>query len=107
MARRYADTDDTDVYDDEACTECGYINCPHATDDDSRCLEDPEACDCGDVGTVDDDALPTYDGPTCYYCGDPIIEPRTRTIGIVLEPSNYCSALCACYAERDNLEDRL
>jgi len=39
---------------------------------------------------------PEYDGPTCIYCGEPL--PYGAT--------DYCSALCACYADKDNREDR-
>lgn len=66
--------------------------------------DDSEACDVGDVGTdaeytrADDDACGEYHGPTCIYCSGPIHELDNN------EP--YCSALCACYADRDNQEDR-
>lgn len=47
-----------------------------------------------------DDTQPwEYDGPVCAYCGEPAPDDSNDT--------PYCSALCACYADRDNQEDRL
>lgn len=54
-----------------------------------------------DDTTIDDyDPLTDadYEGPSCIYCGEPCAHLDDS------EP--YCSALCACYAERDNREDR-
>lgn len=47
---------------------------------------------------TDDTAIYDYDGPVCIYCGEPL---PTDDCG-----DCYCSALCACYAERDNADDR-
>lgn len=47
--------------------------------------------------SADGAPTPEYDGPTCYYCGEPMPFPA-------VELDIYCSALCACYAERDNNE---
>jgi hypothetical protein len=44
-----------------------------------------------------EDAPLEYDGPTCIYCGEPLPDGAT----------DYCSALCACYADKDNAKDRL
>ncbi len=36
--------------------------------------------------------------PKCLWCGDPMPEPDDCE-------GDYCSTLCATYAERDSLED--
>ena len=38
-----------------------------------------------------------YDGPVCIYCGDPT--------PVLDDYEPYCSALCACYASLDSMED--
>lgn len=55
---------------------------------------DPAYCD----GLAPDEPVDEPDGPTCTYCSAPIPWLDNN------EP--YCSALCACYAARDNQEDR-
>ena len=54
---------------------------------------DPAYCD----GLSPDDDAPI--DPTCIYCG--------ATIDYLDNHEPYCSALCACYADLDNREDRL
>lgn len=54
---------------------------------------DPAYCD----GLAPD--LDEPEGPRCIYCGELIPWLDNN------EP--YCSALCACYAMRDNEDDRL
>lgn len=49
---------------------------------------------------TDDTTPEEYNGPVCSYCGEPAPDDNDTH-------HPYCSALCACYAERDNLEDRL
>ena len=49
-------------------------------------------------GLAPDEPIAEYEGPACIYCGEPIAELDNN------EP--YCSALCACYADLDNREDR-
>ena len=69
--------DETDVYDCWNCGQEAYRSIPHA-------------CDTEPAGYAE------YDGPVCCYCGEPL--PADTT--------DYCSALCACHADRDNREDR-
>ncbi len=52
---------------------------------------DPAYCD----GLAPDEPL---DDPTCIYCG--------AVIDYLDNNEPYCSALCACYADFDNREDR-
>lgn len=51
---------------------------------------DPAYCD--GLTAFDDDAP---EPPRCLWCGEPIDDAYA-----------YCSALCACYAERDSFEER-
>lgn len=50
----------------------------------------------GCAPTVKLATLDTGKVATCSYCGEPL--PANET--------DYCSALCACYADRDNQEGR-
>ncbi len=75
-----ADDADATMHSQPHCVECGCDL------HDNVC---PEGCA---------QPLAEYDGPACIYCGEPIDGLDDN------EP--FCSALCACYADLDNREDR-
>ena len=52
---------------------------------------DPDYCN--GLRAADDAPLYTI-VPTCFFCGEPLHDAT----------SDYCSSLCACYAERDSNE---
>lgn len=74
------------------CPKCRYVF--QVPDGDSP--EEHGCYRCG-YGTEPE---PEPEGPTCVYCGEPI-NPLFAD-----ENDNYCSSLCACYADKDNEEDR-
>ncbi len=51
-----------------------------------------------DIDLSADEPIAEYDGPTCIYCGEPC--------AVLDNHEPFCSALCACYADIDNMEDR-